>query len=100
MNEVSSACGRFILSVSRDGMTPLHVAARNGGAECAKLLLDAGASVDVDIPSGVRPDEVSSSRSWRPLILAVRYGHVETVKLLIDRGADVNQESTPETIVL
>ncbi len=63
------------------GWTPLHVAAREGHEETARVLLDAGAEVN-----GTKGES-------SPLVWAVwtEQPNLKLVKLLIDRGADVNQ---------
>jgi ankyrin repeat protein/L-ascorbate metabolism protein UlaG (beta-lactamase superfamily) len=59
---------------------PLHVAAEKGRLEIARLLLDAGATVD-----GFDSDQST------PLDVAAKEGHQEVVALLLERGADVNR---------
>ncbi len=61
-----------------DGMTGLHWAAKNGDAEVAAMLLDAGAFVEV----------VTRLGDYRPLHLAARTGSAEVVDLLLSFGAD------------
>jgi len=65
------------------GWAPLHIAAREGQEETARVLLDAGA----DVNGG---EEKSS-----PLVWAVwtEQPNLKLVKLLIDRGADVNRHA-------
>jgi len=62
------------------GFTPLLYAARQGCLECATLLLDAGAEIDLTDPDGVTP-----------LISAMLNAHWDTAKLLLARGANVNK---------
>lgn len=62
----------------KDGVTALHIAAQNGKAEIAKLLIERGASVDVEENNG-----------RTPLHLASAYGQRELVELLVREGADV-----------
>jgi ankyrin repeat protein len=62
------------------GMTPLMFAAREGCADCAKALVEAGARInDYD------PDNIT------PLILATLNAHFDTAKYLVNAGADVNR---------
>ncbi|MEO6184720.1 MAG: ankyrin repeat domain-containing protein [Steroidobacteraceae bacterium] len=65
------------------GFTPLLYAARRGCAECARLLLDGGADVNL-----TDPDRVT------PLLLATINLNFDTAALLIRRGADVNKWDT------
>jgi uncharacterized protein len=63
------------------GLTPLLFAARDGKLTSAKVLLDAGADINI-----VDPDRHTS------LILALTNGQFDVAGLLIERGADVNME--------
>ena len=63
------------------GLTPLLFAARDGRLASAKVLLDAGADINI-----VTPDRHT------PLIIALSSGHFDVAGLLIERGADVNME--------
>lgn len=65
------------------GFTPLLYAARRGCAECAAILLDAGADVNL-----TDPDRVT------PLLLATLNLGFDTAALLVKRGADVNKWDT------
>ncbi len=67
-----------------DGMTALHWAARNGHAEMARLLLDAGANVSAGTRIG----------RYTPLHVAARAGHHEVVAAVLERGADPNARAT------
>lgn len=74
-------CGADIDAADANGIPPLIWAALEGQVEEVKLLLAAGANVDI------RNDET-------PLIAAARKGydpeHLEIVELLLAHGADVN----------
>jgi len=61
------------------GLTPLLFAAREGCAECVRVLLDAKADINV-----VDPDQQSA------LILALINGQYDAAAVLIERGIDVN----------
>jgi ankyrin repeat protein len=61
------------------GFTPLMFAARQGCAECAKILVEAGAKVDYTDPEGVTP-----------LILAVNNFWFDTGSYLLSKGANPN----------
>lgn len=62
------------------GLTPLLYAARKGCIECVRILLDAGADIDLADPDGVTP-----------LMLATLNLNFDTAALLVKRGADVNR---------
>jgi ankyrin repeat protein len=66
----------------RGGYTPLMYAARQGGFEAAKVLVESGAKMD----------EVSGDHSTA-LVLGVINGHFDIAKMLVDHGADVNLTS-------
>ena len=59
--------------------TALHLAAKQGNADIAELLLDNGADTSIQTKKGGKS----------PLHLAAQSGHVEIVSLLIDRGANI-----------
>jgi ankyrin repeat protein len=65
------------------GLTPLLYAARRGCAECARLLLEGGASVNL-----TDPDRIT------PLLLATLNLNFDTAALLVKHGADVNKWDT------
>ena len=60
----------------------MHLAARNGQAEKARLLLEN----DVDV------HEVQAS-GWNSLHLAVRYGQPDTISTLLEYGIDIDAEN-------
>jgi uncharacterized protein len=62
------------------GFTPLLYAAREGCGECARLLVDAGAEINL-----ADPEKIS------PLLMAVINGHWDTAQYLIKKGANPNQ---------
>ena len=66
-------------SVSKDKVSPLYTACRNGHDNTAKFLLDNGADVSLCDNDG---------RS--PLWTACCNGHASTAQLLLNTGADVN----------
>jgi ankyrin len=65
----------------KGGMTPLLYAARDGHLESARLLVDAGASL-----------ELGDANAIRPLLMAALNGQIEVARLLIERGANVNAD--------
>ncbi len=68
--------------------TPLHLAVREGSVEIARMLIDAGADLDVQDTWG----------SKTPLHEAAHNGRVKIAHMLIDAGANVNvQDGDGET---
>ncbi len=68
-------------ALAGDGFTALHLAAFFGKAEAARILLEAGASVDA---YGQNP------LANQPLHAAAAGRHIEVCRLLLAAGADVN----------
>ena len=66
---------------SRDGWTPLHLAAFFGRPELAQALLDRGSEIEAR--------SANPSRNT-PLHAAAAGGYTEVVHLLLERGADAN----------
>jgi len=62
------------------GLTPLMFAARTGCIECAELLLDAGADINLTDPYGVTP-----------LVVATLNLQNDFAAYLVEKGADLNQ---------
>ena len=62
------------------GLTPLMFAARTGCIECAELLLDAGADINLADPYGVTP-----------LIVATLNLQNDFAAYLVEKGADFTQ---------
>ena len=69
------------LAAERAGRTALWSAAFFGEDECAALILEADAAVDLPNTNG-----------WTPLCVACQGGHLETVKLLIKAGAQLKDQ--------
>ena len=67
--------------------TPLHIAARNGDIETAKLLLKAGAVLD----SGIQPGMNLGADTFTPLYAAVRAEKADMVEFLCVQGANPNK---------
>jgi ankyrin repeat protein len=62
------------------GMSPLHMAARQGHSDVANALLDAGADIN----------QRAAGDKTTPLIVAIVNGHFDLAKQLLDKGADPN----------
>jgi len=71
---------------NKQGLTALHVAAREGHADSVKTLIAGGA--DVKAIDGY-PDE-GHTHGWTPLHMAAMAGKTPIVAILLDNGADVN----------
>ncbi|HEU4618056.1 MAG TPA: ankyrin repeat domain-containing protein [Gammaproteobacteria bacterium] len=63
------------------GMTPLLYAARDGHAAAAKVLLDAGASI-----------ELAEANRITPLIMAITNDRMDVATLLVERGANLDAQ--------
>jgi ankyrin repeat protein len=61
------------------GLTPLLYAARDGRLDAAKLLLDAGADV-----------ELAEANAVTPLMMAIINNQIAVARLLVEHGANVN----------
>ncbi len=66
---------------AKGGMTPLLYAARDGHTEVARLLVAAGADVELPDVNGIRP-----------LLTAALNNQLDVARLLVDRGAQVNAD--------
>ncbi|KAK3721020.1 Glycerophosphocholine phosphodiesterase [Vermiconidia calcicola] len=67
------------------GETGLHIAARAGHEECAKILLQSSKHQKINI------ELAEKTYGWTPLFIACVDGHLNIVKLLISKGADVTK---------
>jgi uncharacterized protein len=65
----------------KGGMTPLLYAARDGRVEAARLLVAAGADL-----------ELGDGNAIRPLLQASLNGQIGVARLLVERGANVNAD--------
>lgn len=72
------------------GATSLHIAARNGNVQIAKILIDNGANVNA-----------IDNEGWTPLMRATTSGNSELVGMLLDHGADASKvNSVGETAII
>ncbi|WEW60932.1 Glycerophosphocholine phosphodiesterase [Emydomyces testavorans] len=67
------------------GETALHVAARFGHEECAKILLDGSEDQKANT------EVAENTYSWTPLFIACVDGNIKVVELLIEAGADLER---------
>jgi ankyrin repeat protein len=65
----------------KGGMTPLLYAARDGRVEMARMLVAAGADL-----------ELGDGNNIRPLLMAALNGQVDVARLLVEKGANVNAD--------
>ena len=71
------------LIYAQGGLSPIHLAARQGYTETVAALLEAGVSVD----------QLTTGDKTSPLLIATINGHFDLAKMLLDRGADPNLAS-------
>lgn len=84
---VRSVCSKVnvdlenILNASANGFTPLYIACQEGNLEIVRLMIDAGAEIDLPI----LPDLDT------PLLISVVRGNIPVFRELVQRGADINK---------
>ncbi|KAK4228446.1 Glycerophosphodiester phosphodiesterase GDE1 [Podospora fimiseda] len=69
----------------KTGETALHIAARFGHHECAKVLLKGTMDQKAD------PNMTENTFAWTPLHIAAVDGHLSVAKILVEAGADVDK---------
>ncbi|GME51202.1 hypothetical protein GTA08_BOTSDO05128 [Neofusicoccum parvum] len=67
------------------GETALHVAARYGHTECAKILIEGSQDQKANV------NLAEKTFAWTPLFIACVDGHLPVAKLLVDAGADLEK---------
>ncbi|KHN22944.1 Ankyrin repeat-containing protein [Glycine soja] len=105
VTQILVKCGRLVLLPNAKGETLLHVAARYGHSNIAKLLLEhVKAKISPDIENGVGADQkfirATNDELDTALHEAVRYDHIEVVKTLLEMDPDYsyyanNAKETP-----
>lgn len=69
----------------KTGETALHIAARFGHEDCARIILRGSSSQEANI------ELAENSYSWTPLHVAAVDGSLSVIRLLVDAGADVSK---------
>lgn len=67
------------------GETALHIAARFGHDECARILIEGTDEQKADL------NAVEKNFNWTPLHIAAVDGHLSVAKLMVEAGADVDK---------
>lgn len=67
------------------GETALHIAARFGHTECARVLLDGTNEQKTNL------ELTEKSFSWTPMHIAAVDGHLDVATLLVEAGANINK---------
>jgi len=67
------------------GETALHLAARFGHDECARILVEGSESRSMNL------ELAEKTYGWTPLFIAGVDGHLAIVKMLVDGGADISR---------
>jgi uncharacterized protein len=76
--------GADVNAAQGDGMTALHWASSHGDLDEARMLISAGARLDV----------VTRNGNYTPLHLAAKAGNAAVIRTLLEAGADVNAKTS------
>jgi TolB-like protein/ankyrin repeat protein/class 3 adenylate cyclase len=89
LDEVKRLIGEGVQLDVKDysSRTALHVTALTGHAEVARLLIEAGASIEIKTKA-LGQGQINYGAT--PLLFTAKSGHTPVAKLLIDNGANVN----------
>ncbi|KAK1152837.1 hypothetical protein AOXY_G30958 [Acipenser oxyrinchus oxyrinchus] len=81
-----------INSLNEQGLSPLMYACAAGDEAMVQVLLEAGADIDVQVPSNLQraPSAHPEMRHRTALAFAIAFGHISVVQLLLEAGADVD----------
>ncbi|MGH0141186.1 UNVERIFIED_CONTAM: hypothetical protein FKN15_010714 [Acipenser sinensis] len=81
-----------INSLNEQGLSPLMYACAAGDEAMVQVLLEAGANIDVQVPSNLQraPSAHPEMRHRTALAFAIAFGHISVVQLLLEAGADVD----------
>ncbi|XP_033849129.3 ankyrin repeat and BTB/POZ domain-containing protein 3-B-like [Acipenser ruthenus] len=81
-----------INSLNEQGLSPLMYACAAGDEAMVQVLLEAGADIDVQVPSNLQraPSVHPEMRHRTALAFAIAFGHISVVQLLLEAGADVD----------
>ena len=93
VTQILVKCGRLVLLPNAKGETLLHIAARYGHSNIAKLLVQrVKAFPPADIENGIGADQkfirATNDEKDTALHEAVRYHHIEVVKTLLEMDPD------------
>lgn len=103
------AAGANVAAADSHGHSALHYAITAGNASACRLLIAAGASVDLQLPAPQQPSATaaqlpaarsSGAQGVSPLLLAAAQGHVHILQQLLAAGAHVDTLSSTGTTAL
>jgi hypothetical protein len=88
LNQLREAANAIV----KDGLTRLHIAARDNDVQEIKALLEAGADINSKIQriADIRSNDNSMIVGGTPLHMAAENGNMDAVKTLVEYGASIN----------